>query len=211
MNWTHWVWNGCSPPSPSAISLSQLAVVPALPLHAFKTLHTLISASPWLPRHLEVIIQQSTAQSSIMKHHISHQCLAFCLWSWCVRVPTCSICLTSNPVSLFNGQSFCSWFLHIFRLLLFWIWQIAKRSSFDLCNSKTGLKLFETTSVRMKVNPFRARVTYSSLQSQMQNANSLLMPHLESVFVSIVLWLICLLFRFNKPGAYLFSGFTHSF
>ncbi len=68
---------------PGAISLSQLAVVPALSLHttAFpKTLHALISASPWLPRHLEVIIQQSTPQStiSIMKHHILLQRPALC-------------------------------------------------------------------------------------------------------------------------------------
>lgn len=80
------------PPSPGAISLSQLAVIPALPLHATaspkKTLHALISASPWLPRHLEVIIQQSTPQSviSIMKHHILFQCPALALVYVCSNV-----------------------------------------------------------------------------------------------------------------------------
>lgn len=41
-----------------------------------KPLHTLISASLWLPKHLEVIIQQSAPQSaiSIMKHRILPQC-----------------------------------------------------------------------------------------------------------------------------------------
>ena len=63
------------PPSSGAISLSQLAVVPALPppRHCLpKTLHALISASPWLPRHLEVIIQQRTPKKSHFHNETSH-------------------------------------------------------------------------------------------------------------------------------------------
>lgn len=64
------------PPSSGAISLSQLAVVPALPPpHATaspKTLYALISASPWLPRHLEVIIQQRTPKKSHFHKETSH-------------------------------------------------------------------------------------------------------------------------------------------
>lgn len=99
------------------------------PCHClYKTLHNLISASPWLPRHLEVIIQQSTPQSavSIMKYHIFHQHPAFC--SCFMFVPTCCVCPTSNPVAPFKCLSFCSWFLSI--LMLFDLMEIKEEKPF---------------------------------------------------------------------------------
>lgn len=85
-------WRWSRPPPPPSPRLS-------------KTLHTLISASLWLPRHLEVIIQQSAPQSSIsiMKHRILPQCCR----PRHALVPTCGVCPTPTPRPATTGLCEC--------------------------------------------------------------------------------------------------------